>query len=83
MRKGFIFLAGLVSGAVVGVAAAVLLAPYSGTELQQRTRTRLQDLIEEGRRAATARRIELEAQLEAFKRGIPLPIESASEEPQS
>ena len=69
MRKAFGFLIGLLAGAVVGAAAAILLAPYSGSELQAQIRTRVQELIEEGRRAAAARRVEMEAQLEAFKRG--------------
>ncbi len=83
MRKGISFLAGLFAGAVVGAAAAMLLAPYSGSELQERVRTRVQELIEEGRRTAAARRAELEAQLEAFKRGTPVTIEAAPEQPQA
>jgi hypothetical protein len=43
----------------------------------------VQGLIEEGRRAAAARRAELETQLEAFKRGTPVTIETASEQPQA
>ena len=80
MRKLVSFLAGLLAGAVVGAAAAILLAPYSGTELQDRARTRVQALIEEGKRAAAARRAELEAQLDAFKRGTPVTIETTPEE---
>lgn len=83
MRKTVSLLIGLLAGAVVGAAAATLLAPYSGTELQQRMRARVQELIEEGRRAASARRAELEAQLEAFKRGTPVTIEATSEPPQA
>lgn len=82
MRKAFSFLAGLLAGATVGTAAAILLAPYSGPELQERIRTRVQGLIEEGRRAAVARQAELEAQLEAFKRGTPVTVEAAPEQPQ-
>ena len=80
MRKLVSFLAGLLAGAVVGAAAAILLAPSSGTELQERARTRVQVLIEEGKRAAAARRAELEAQLDAFKRGTPVTIETTPEE---
>jgi gas vesicle protein len=82
MRKFVSFLAGLFAGAVVGAAAAILLAPYSGPELQEQMRARVQELIEEGRRAAAARRAELEAQLEDFKRGAPVTIETTSEEAQ-
>ena len=83
MRKIVSFLVGLLAGAVVGAAVAILLAPYSGPELQQRVRARAQRLIEEGRRAAAARRAELEAQLEAFKRGAPVTIETTPEQPQA
>jgi gas vesicle protein len=83
MRKIVSFLAGLLAGAVVGAAAAILLAPYSGSELQEQVRTRVQGLVEEGRRAAAARRAELEAQLEAFKRGTPVIIETTPEEAQT
>ena len=83
MRKLVSFLAGLLAGAVVGAAAAILLAPYSGTELQDRARSRVQALIEEGKRAAAARRAELEAQLDAFKRGTPVTIETTPEEASS
>jgi gas vesicle protein len=69
MRKVLSLLIGLLAGALVGAAAAILLAPYSGQELQERVRGRIQGLIEEGRKAALARRAELETQLEAFKRG--------------
>jgi gas vesicle protein len=81
MRKAVSFLIGVLSGAIVGAAVAILLAPASGKELQGRMRTRVQELIEEGRRAAAARRAELEAQLEAFKRGTPVVVESAAPQP--
>ncbi len=83
MRKVVFFLTGVLAGAVLGAVAALLLAPYAGPELQERVRTRVQELVEEGRRAAAARRAELETQLEAFKRGTPLTIETAPEEPQA
>jgi len=83
MRKVISFLAGLLAGAVVGAAVGMLLAPYSGAELQQRARTRVQELIAEGKRAAAGRRAELEAQLEAFKRGTPVPLETAPKQPQA
>lgn len=76
MRKGFLFFAGLLAGAIVGVAAAILLAPYSGVDLRQHMRDRVEELIDEGKRAAATRRAELEAQLQAFKRGISIPAET-------
>jgi len=74
MRKTVSFLIGLLAGAVVGVTAAMLLTPTSGSELQQRLRSRVQELVDEGKKAANARRAELEAQLEAFKRGRPVKV---------
>jgi gas vesicle protein len=79
MRKVISFLVGLAAGSVVGATVAILLAPYSGRELQERARTRVQGLIEEGKRAAAIRRAEMEAQLEAFKRGTPVTIETMPE----
>ncbi|HDQ71308.1 MAG TPA: hypothetical protein ENN19_04320 [Chloroflexi bacterium] len=69
MQKFFNFALGALVGALVGSALALLLAPASGVEVQNQVRSRVQDLIEEGRRAAAARRVELERQLEAFKQG--------------
>ena len=74
MRRNLSFLIGVLSGALVGAAVAILLAPSSGQELQKQMRARVQGLIEEGRRAAAARRAELGAQLEAFKRGAPVVV---------
>jgi len=72
----------LLAGAVVGAAVAMLLAPSSGPELREQVRIRIQDLVKEGKRAATARRAELEAQLESFKRGAPVTIAATPEQPQ-
>lgn len=77
MRKVLNFLAGFFFGGVIGAGAGLLLAPYGGTELQDRIRARVDELIEEGRKAAADRQAELEAQLEAFKRGESLVSERA------
>jgi hypothetical protein len=79
MRKTISFLTGLLAGAVVGATAVILLAPTSGSEMQERLRSRVQELIDEGKQAAAARRAELETQLEAFKRGTPAAAETAPE----
>jgi len=68
MRQIIGFIAGAMCGAVVGAVAALLLAPASGLELRQEVRTRVNELIAEGRQAAEDRRAELEAQLAALKR---------------
>jgi gas vesicle protein len=78
VRKVVNFLAGFLVGALVGGAAGLLLAPYGGSELQERIQGRFEELVEEGRKAATARQAELEAQLEAFKSGEAVNIEATS-----
>ncbi len=65
------FMFGMVCGLAVGWVAGNLLAPRSGREIQEELRHRIELVIEEGRRAAEARRAELEAELQAAKRGEP------------
>lgn len=69
MRKFFNFLAGSIAGALVGGVAALLMAPASGEELRGGAQARLDSFLDEIQRAAAERRTELEAQLEALKRG--------------
>jgi gas vesicle protein len=69
MYKLFSFLSGLLLGALVGVALVMLLAPQAGEETRRQLQLRMDQVIEEGKRAATERRAELEAQLEQLKRG--------------
>jgi len=61
------FLAGLMSGALVGAVAALLLAPTSGRELQARTREQFDTLVDDARTAAETKRVQLEAQLATLK----------------
>ena len=61
------FLAGLMSGAIVGAVAALLLAPTSGRELQSRAREQFDTLVDDARTAAETKRVQLEAQLENLK----------------
>ena len=83
MRKMISFLAGVAAGALIGSVAALLLAPESGGELQERIRVRGQGLIAEAKRAAAAQRAEMEAQLESFKRGTPISLDPATEPQQA
>jgi gas vesicle protein len=76
VRKVVNFLAGFFVGGLTGATVGLLLAPHSGPELQEQIRARVDALVEEGRDAAAARRAELENQLEAFKTGESLTIES-------
>ena len=57
------FLIGFLIGLTVGAGAVLLTTPLSGQDLQQGARNWLDSLLEEGRKAAAARRIELEARL--------------------
>ena len=79
MRKVVNFLAGFLVGGLTGAAVGLLIAPEPGSKLQKRIQARMDELVQEGRKAAAARQAELEEQLEAFRRGEPVGIESASE----
>lgn len=71
------FFRGLLLGAVVGGAVALMLAPRPGSETQNIIRSRIDEVIEEGRRAAAERRAELEAQFAEAKR-VPQRLDSRS-----
>jgi gas vesicle protein len=64
------FLGGFLVGAAIGGVVGLLLAPQSGSDLQQKMRERAQVVFEEGRRAAADRRAELEAQFAQSKQTI-------------
>lgn len=76
MRKVMAFLAGLSLGVMFGGVMAILFAPLAGPELQEQVRQSVEKLVEEGRSAATARRLELEAQLESMKQGRPITLQN-------
>jgi len=76
MRKFMAFLAGLVIGLLTGGVLAILFTPQSGATLQQSIREGVDKLVEEGKTAAEARRQELEEQLESFKQGRPIVLQS-------
>lgn len=63
------FTAGFLGGVVIGAAIVLLTTPQSGTDLQHDVRSRFDEILEEGRRAATARRAELEARLAGLRSG--------------
>ena len=72
MSKLISFVAGLIFGGIVGAAAAALLAPKSGKELQADIKHEVDSVLEEGRRAAEARRAELEKQLAQMRGDLPI-----------
>lgn len=63
------FVAGFLGGAVIGAAVVLLTTPQSGGDLQNDVRSRVDDILAEGRKAAAARRAELEARLANLRAG--------------
>ena len=63
MRRLLAFIGGLLSGAAVGTAVALLFTPTSGDTMRQGLRQRYIGALKAGNEAAQRRRAELEAQL--------------------
>ena len=63
--------AGLVLGALFGAGLALLLTPQSGEDLRRTIQERFNDILEEGRAAAEARRLELQDAFSALKEPAP------------
>lgn len=68
MNKIFSFLAGALCGALVGGAAAILLAPASGEQLRADAQARWEQALQEAQQAMEETRRELEAQFEQMKK---------------
>lgn len=66
------FVAGLLSGSVVGAAVVLLLAPQSGLETRQTIAGKVKEVIEAGKQTVSERRQELREQYETAIQ-IPLP----------
>ncbi len=69
MKKTASFLQGILFGALVGSALALLLTPWSGDELKQNINDFAQNFQDEVRQAGTEKRQELEAELAALRSG--------------
>lgn len=69
MNKLLSFTAGMMCGALVGAAAALLLTPASGQELRSEATMRWEDALREARQAMDETRAQLERQFEEMKKG--------------
>jgi gas vesicle protein len=63
MQRTLSFLAGAVTGALVGATLMVLLTPASGETIRSDLQNRIQQLKDEMQAAASNRRAEMEVQL--------------------
>ena len=61
------FLVGFAIGVILGCAIATLLVPESGVATQERLRARIQEALEEARRAAETTRAEAHIRLAELK----------------
>jgi gas vesicle protein len=69
MSKFVNFLAGLLFGALIGAAVALLLAPMSGEKLREEAQVRAEKTVDDVRATIEEERQRLQAELEALKRG--------------
>lgn len=67
MRRIFSFLLGAIAGSLVGTVLAMLLAPAPGTDTRRMLSERFTSMIEDVKSAASARRVELEQQLNQLR----------------
>ncbi len=68
MRRLTNFIFGVIIGAFVGAATAILLAPSSGDDLRIEMRDRFKSLWDELQDAAQERRTEMESQLAEMRK---------------
>ncbi|GAB4572517.1 MAG: hypothetical protein Kow0077_12130 [Anaerolineae bacterium] len=64
MRRTGLFIIGLAFGGLVGLVIALLLAPASGEKMRREAQEYYEQLLEEARKAAEARRKALELELQ-------------------
>jgi len=67
MRRFMSFITGALCGALVGTAAALLLAPESGEDIRKLIRQRTENFRDEVKEAYSARVAQLEAELENLR----------------
>ncbi len=71
MQRTLSYLAGVVTGALVGATIMVLFTPTSGETIRSDLRKRIDGLVSQMQDAAQARRTEMEAQLDALREPKP------------
>lgn len=69
MSKILSFLAGVLCGAIVGGAAALLFTPASGEDLRVEMTNRWREALDEARQAMEETRRELQTQFEQMQKG--------------
>jgi gas vesicle protein len=67
MRRAFSFFIGTLVGGIIGAAAALLLAPFSGEEMRGQIDSRFKNLATDIRQTASSKRIELQTRLETLR----------------
>lgn len=67
MTKVFSFLAGVMSGTIVGATVTLLLAPASGEQLRADAQARWEQILHEARQAKEQTRMEKELEFERMK----------------
>lgn len=72
------FVVGLLSGAIVGAAVVLLLAPQSGLQTRELLASKVNEVIDSGKKAVVERRQELRSQYDAAIQ-IPLPPEASQD----
>ena len=67
MQKFFSFLAGLMSGSIVGATAALLLTPSSGEQLRREAQARWEEALDEAKKAMEETRLQKEREYQMMK----------------
>lgn len=68
MKRAINFIVGFTFGGLIGATVVMLITPTSGDKLRTQFQTRIADLQEEVKTAATTRRAELEEQLATLRK---------------
>lgn len=64
------FVAGFLVGLLLGAVVVLLTTPRSGADLQSQAKAWVDDILNEGRKAAELRRAELEARVADLQAGL-------------